>query len=1003
MKRISVLLCFIAVTAAAMAQPLLVGHRGSLWGVENTAEAFINGAKKGYHYLECDVKVAKDGTYILSHDDTTERLGGKLTIASSTIEQLKAETYTQTRQSVTYTGTICTVAEYLDICNEYGVKPVIELKWATGINNNDCSNLPGLISLVEEKGFRNKCIVLTSMKPCLEYIRKNYPDITLQFLTGQYWANHFDWCVEQGIDVDIQSGYFDKSTVTKFHDAGLKVNMWTANDNTSYRTYGNYGCDFITTDYLDPASLPELDASVTFPPNTTDYPNVEGGVIKGMYQPEVVASVGIPDALAGMEIRRAIVRGDKWYILALDADGNPILTVVNTETGEEIKRMNTTGLIALSDIAFTADGILLGCNRAVVPFAGGGDVWRVYKWASDDAMPETVISIDTADKLLCTADAEIGSTFAVSGRVNDLKIYVSALPDGDNCYRIAGVEVTKGEMERVGCIATSEPDSGFSLTVSPFSRDNYIVDSPTALPVEYTFAWDGSAASTVYGTMPAGIVSSSATGMDFLRYGAKVYAYVADCGGEENGVSARMYDVTDSIGGAYAVSDIVPELSSESASSFVATAIEHADGKIYLYLLAQGLGITKYVIDNNPVDDGGNTGEVDFVFETLWQNGLTTGNAPEHIDGTNAQQGAATNGIFYVNDCNDKKIYVFDEAGCIGSIAGGAGWGTACDDAGNVIVRDDKETGTNHTFIIYPAGTTVENPGEPVRVEVTVPLAGQTNFISASGDVLGRYGNIYMFPNKQNAINIISMASGKVTAVKASKEISLTGTAAGYVIPQDNNTENWIYQVRSTGFYTYNGGESELLLSGRATTTAPTRNSTGGGDCFVLSGHKILLHSSGANYKGGFTVRDMTADNVIATVDPIGTLGYETGGNYSTFNWLFAERIDAGSYHIYQYCPANGMAVYRLSDNNYSSTEMVADGFVQGNKLAVFPNPAETSITVTSGREINALTIRSIAGVVVQPDNCIIDGNRATVDVASLSPGIYVLNSGEEVAKFVKR
>ena len=123
-----------------------MGHRGSYWGVENTAEAFINGAKKGYHYLECDVKVTGDGVHVLTHDDSSSRLGGSLTIASSTLAQLKAETYTQTRGGVTYTGQICTLSEYLAICKEYNVKPVIELKWATGINSNEI-NVEGLNGL----------------------------------------------------------------------------------------------------------------------------------------------------------------------------------------------------------------------------------------------------------------------------------------------------------------------------------------------------------------------------------------------------------------------------------------------------------------------------------------------------------------------------------------------------------------------------------------------------------------------------------------------------------------------------------------------------------------------------------------------------------------------------------------------------------------------------------------------------------------------------------------
>ena len=46
MKRIFTLLLTVAAILSATAQPYLVGHRGSYWGVENTEEAFINGAKK---------------------------------------------------------------------------------------------------------------------------------------------------------------------------------------------------------------------------------------------------------------------------------------------------------------------------------------------------------------------------------------------------------------------------------------------------------------------------------------------------------------------------------------------------------------------------------------------------------------------------------------------------------------------------------------------------------------------------------------------------------------------------------------------------------------------------------------------------------------------------------------------------------------------------------------------------------------------------------------------
>ncbi len=244
----------------AYSQPKLVGHRGSAYGLENSVESFSNGVMLGYDYLETDVKMTKDNRFVCSHDDDTKRLGGTLTIAESTLDELQGETLTQKRNGETYTGRICSLEEYLGIIKNAGIKAVIELKWTNGINSNDQSNIPTLIAAIDSMGMRNDVIILTSMKPCLEYIRTNYPDIPLQFLTAQYWANHFDWCAQWKIDADIQAGCFDEDTVKKYHDAGLLVNMWTTNDDEGYNNYSNMGCDFITTDRLDAKKLPQLDA-----------------------------------------------------------------------------------------------------------------------------------------------------------------------------------------------------------------------------------------------------------------------------------------------------------------------------------------------------------------------------------------------------------------------------------------------------------------------------------------------------------------------------------------------------------------------------------------------------------------------------------------------------------------------------------------------------------------------------------------------------------------------
>ena len=1005
MKKIYLLLLCVLVATTAFAQPKLIGHRGSWWGVENTAEAFINGAKKGYHCLETDVKVTKDGVHVCCHNDDLKSWGGTLTIANSTLADLKAETLTQTHSNVTYKGNICTLAEYLDICNEYNVIPIIELKWATGINSGDTSGIPNLIKLIEEKGFRNSCYIFTSMKPCLQYIHDKYPDIQLMLLVySESFESSLLWCSERGIHMGVGVGAeITKEGVRRYHEAGLKVNAWSCNTPNAYKTYGNYGCDFITTDYLELSELPELNPDVLFPPNLTDFPE-QAGAIRGNYEPTIVANVALPEYIKGMTVRRALMRNGKWYVLAQDADLKPILSVVNAETGEEIKRMDLTGVDNLNDIAFSADGVLLGCNQVIMNSDTTDDVvWKVYKWTDDNAAPVLLVSQAKSNMPFEVGSAlTVGKSFAVSGKMNDLYLYSMVNIEGTNQYDFLGTKVSNGAItattyasDHSNYNATKWGEDA-SIMVTPFSRNNIMIDSKSITPIQYSFDWDKKGEPmALHSQWKEGVLDKEAEGHSFLRLANKVYSYSANYGA---GLEFKMYNVSGGIDASKAVSFAVPNPSSatEGIDSYVFTGIEYVDGDILLYYFTESEGLGKYIVKGKTLTPSPNA---DFALELVWENSRNKGNAPEHIDGTNAQQGAAYKGTFYVNDCVDKKCYLFNSTGCIGSIPGGGGWGTATDDAGNIIIRDENNIDGKHKFIIYPSGATVENPGNAIEIEVSVPLTGQTNFISASGDVFGNSGYIYMFPNKQDQVNIISMAKGEIVEVYPSGYTSLTGTAASIVIPIDNNSEDWIYNVRTGGFYRYQGGSSEAVLIGRGSTKAPTRNTSGGGDFFTLSGHEILVYPSGANFKGGFSIKDLTVDSVITSVDPIGDLANVTGGNNSTFNWLFAEQIDESSFYIYLYCPSNGMAVYRLYDKSAGVEEIVADGVAS---LRIYPNPVEDEATIESQQDIESIAIYNMAGAMVQFDYTI-DGNKARVNLSSLPAGIYFANINNSVAKIVKK
>ena len=261
MKHIFTTILMLCIMSQAHAwKPLFAGHRGSFRGVENTEEAMMNGIKHyGYTGLEIDVKTTSDGVCVCWHDDDLSRVGHSVTIASTKWDDLKDLTLTQTRGGVSYTGKLCSVDRFLEICKTHNIFPIIELKWAAGINNNDMSRFPTLYKLIEKHGLVDKAYILTSMQKSLEYVRTNYPALKCQFLCYEVTEARYEWCKTWGINPSVQTGGLSKYMARKCHDAGMEVACWTVNSLTNYQQHGELGCTTMTCDYLVPADMPELE------------------------------------------------------------------------------------------------------------------------------------------------------------------------------------------------------------------------------------------------------------------------------------------------------------------------------------------------------------------------------------------------------------------------------------------------------------------------------------------------------------------------------------------------------------------------------------------------------------------------------------------------------------------------------------------------------------------------------------------------------------------------
>lgn len=249
-----------------------IGHAGSLYGGMNSEEAILYAATVlKYTAIEIDVKQTKDGVFVLSHDDTFA--GYNLT--DYDWDFLKDVERTGTRgagvtglKDTSYTAKLCTLKKYLEICKEYNITAVIELKSSPGISNwietnsPESSRMPALIKEIEDTGMINNVIFLGSQYECLAWTRRNgYDFIPCQYLVSSCESEtYLNRCIEYNFDIsiDISSGSNSMEWIKKYKDAGLKVSTYTFSQYTSYKEIQKWidkGVDFVTTDWHDPKEL----------------------------------------------------------------------------------------------------------------------------------------------------------------------------------------------------------------------------------------------------------------------------------------------------------------------------------------------------------------------------------------------------------------------------------------------------------------------------------------------------------------------------------------------------------------------------------------------------------------------------------------------------------------------------------------------------------------------------------------------------------------------------
>lgn len=163
-----------------------VNHRGySTDAPENTLPAFVLSRKKGFRYVEADVLFTSDEVPVILHDDTINRtarnadgtvIGSTTAIADITFAQARTYDFGIWKGSA-YAGTkIPSFAEFIQLCKQLSLTPLIELKDLTTWTDERIESVAALINAV---GMQDHVAFISFSADALSKMSAYFPSATL--------------------------------------------------------------------------------------------------------------------------------------------------------------------------------------------------------------------------------------------------------------------------------------------------------------------------------------------------------------------------------------------------------------------------------------------------------------------------------------------------------------------------------------------------------------------------------------------------------------------------------------------------------------------------------------------------------------------------------------------------------------------------------------------------------------------------------------------------------
>ena len=351
-----------------------------------------------------------------------------------------------------------------------------------------------------------------------------------------------------------------------------------------------------------------------------DYPNPEQPIYLGLpsvFEMTEQATRDYTEVIKGT-VKRTLQSGDTTILLSHEEDGTPHLyliksslnTIETISTDSILPRdpENAGDYLALSDIALTCDGKLVGVNYVRCQY-GADQVDAGYKRGTKyfyiwDKLAGDARIWFTAQDGANSYRSDVGYTLAVKGESKDCQVLVSArhynATSGGGTFRYSCYTVTDGTPSYIfyGNSITLDENpvhdgtrdgENIQFTLSPRGeKKDFIFDADKVTPMEFRLPEAQNVDPTPLGQVSADLMHVKFNGATYFKYAGKALMAAPATNAEGKVTGVQVLDITEGLDKAVVVKTTNTTLAEPVEASYAAATAKVKGTDLYLYLLVDG-------------------------------------------------------------------------------------------------------------------------------------------------------------------------------------------------------------------------------------------------------------------------------------------------------------------------------------------------------------------------------------------------------------------------------